>query len=119
MRESIVSFLKLRAIDDCVTAIIELCCYEAVANIIEHAEPAKAEEAIRIHCYLSDRKVVCEIVHYGRAFDLTLSPLPDIEQHFHEGKKQGLGIYMIRTLMNDVSFLHEHGRNTLVLTKNL
>jgi serine/threonine-protein kinase RsbW len=119
LRESMATYLRERALDERTVAIVELCCYEAVANIIEHSQPSEVDNLIRVRCSLHDRRVRCEIIHCGPEFDLTQAPMPDIRQHFKQGKNQGLGIYMIRTLMNEVAFTHERGRNTLVITKNL
>ena len=119
LRESVAAYLRERALDERTIAIVELCCYEAVANIIEHSQPSDIDNLIRVSCSLHDRRVRCEIIHYGPEFDLTQYPMPDIRQHFKKGKDQGLGIYMIRTLMNEVAFTHAGGRNTLVIEKNL
>jgi serine/threonine-protein kinase RsbW len=119
LRESMVASLTERALDGQTVAIIELCCYEAVSNIIEHSQPSDVDNRIRIGCSLHDGHVRCEIIHYGPEFDLTQAPMPDIQQHFKQGKNQGLGIYMIRTLMNEITFTHERGLNTLVIVKNL
>ena len=119
LRESIVTYLTERSLDERTVAIVELCCYEAVANIIEHSQPSDVDNRIWVRCSLHDNHVRCEIVHYGPEFDLTQAPMPDIQQHFKQGKNQGLGIYIMRTLMNEVTFTYEQGRNTLVILKNL
>ena len=119
LRESMVTYLRERALDERTVAIVELCCYEAVANIIEHSQPSDVDNRILVRCSLHDRRVRCEIIHCGPEFDITQAPMPDIQQHFKQGKNQGLGIYMIRTLMNEVAYSHEQGRNKLVLVKKL
>ncbi len=115
LRESLVSFLVDIGLDERSVSIIELCCYEAVSNIIEHAEKSGTDDRIRLRCFMGQEQVRCEIVHYGREFDITRVPMPDIRKQFYEGKSKGLGIYMIRTLMNEVAYFHEEGKNTLVI----
>ncbi len=115
LRESLVSFLIDTGLDERSVSMMELCCYEAVSNIIEHAGTSDIDNRIRLHCTLGGERVRCEIVHFGSEFDITRVPMPDIRKQFYEGKSKGLGIYMIRTLMNEITYNHEQGKNTLVL----
>ena len=119
LREAMVAYFNKAGLEENILSIVELCCYEAVANIIEHSKPVRDNNNIHIFCSVDDRRVACQIIHYGPEFDLTKSPLPDIVQHFTEGKNHGLGVYMIRTLMSEVVFSHIHERNSLTLIKKI
>jgi serine/threonine-protein kinase RsbW len=115
LRELLVSFLIDGGLDERSVSMMELCCYEAVSNIIEHAGTSDIDNRIRLRCALGGGCVRCEIVHYGMEFDVTRVPMPDIRKQFYEGKSKGLGIYMIRTLVNDITYTHEQGKNILIM----
>ena len=53
------------------------------------------------------------------AFDLTLAPKADTALPLMERKIGGLGIHLIREMMDDVRYRHVDGNNQIVLIKNL
>lgn len=99
---------------------IVLAVDEAVANIIEHAYEADSmgEAEIGIHLHADeDRFAVC-VSDTGRTFDpAQIMPL-NMAEHVRKGHKSGLGIFLMRKIMDEVSYrFAESGRNELRMTK--
>ena len=53
----------------------------------------------------------------GAEYNPLSVPEPDVEAKGHEREPGGLGIFMVRRLMNDLSYRREGNRNILTLTK--
>jgi anti-sigma regulatory factor (Ser/Thr protein kinase) len=63
-------------------------------------------------------KIKITITDRGEGFDLTKLRDPDIERFIKESKHGGLGIYLIKTLMDEVDYDFKPGvKNQVQLTK--
>ncbi len=95
---------------------IELAVEEALVNIINYAYPCGVGD-IKITCIQEDspRAFVIEIEDTGVAFDLLSLKDPDISADLSERQIGGLGIFLIRKLMNDVQYRRKNNRNVLTL----
>jgi serine/threonine-protein kinase RsbW len=119
LRETLVDFLMKHRIDMDIVARIELSVYEAVVNIIEHGAPPYRDRDVRIECAINNSEAVITIYSHGDKFDLTRVDMPDIEAHYSSGKKRGLGIYFIRTLMDRVEYHYHDCMNVVIMAKSI
>lgn len=102
------------------SAQVELCVYEVIANIIEHE--SNGEEPTPVHVEIrfpSTSMIRCTLKWKAEAFDITRKKLPDLDDHFAKGKKDGLGIYIIHKLMDRLGYRHDGVFSTLELEKDL
>ena len=96
---------------------IQTASEEALVNIINYAYPDK-EGNIEINYDASDSKrSVIEIIDRGIPFDPLTLPKPDVNAPIEDRKIGGLGIYMMRKLMDKVNYKREQGKNILTLVK--
>lgn len=104
---------------DAVDKII-LAVDEASTNIIKHAYKYNPEKEIEIKVTLSSGKFTIEIIDSGNSFDPDSVHDPDIRKYFKERKVGGLGIFLMKKLMDDVKYdtLKNH-RNKVTLIKNV
>ncbi len=58
-----------------------------------------------------------EIIDWGLPFDPLSKPVPDIKAPAQERTIGGLGIYLIRKVMDEVKYRRDAGRNILTLIK--
>ena len=58
-----------------------------------------------------------EIIDCGIPFDPLTLPKPDVNAPIEDRKIGGLGIYMMRKLMDKVNYKREQGKNILTLVK--
>ena len=61
--------------------------------------------------------VTAEVSDDGRAFDPLKVPPPDLESDLQSRPVGGLGVHFIKTLMDEVSYRREGGRNILTMHK--
>ncbi len=99
---------------------IMLAVDEACTNIIKHAYKSYPEGEIIIKINYDIKKFTILIIDYGKTFDPTSVPKPDLKKYYHEHKVGGLGIYLMRTLMDDVKYTTVPGKyNQVLLSKNI
>jgi serine/threonine-protein kinase RsbW len=100
---------------------LQIAVDEAVTNIIEHgyAGQQRGHGEIWIRIDASKDRFRIEIADDGASFDPnTLSDL-DIASHVAQGNHGGLGVFLMRKIMDVVDYRFEAGvRNRLVLVKN-
>ena len=97
---------------------IILAVDEAVANIIEHAYENQREGTIEVECEADAKRFLVTIRDSGQKFSPDGITTPDIDGHVKSKKKKGLGIYLMRLIMDEVRYTFREGiQNELVLVK--
>jgi serine/threonine-protein kinase RsbW len=92
---------------------------EACTNIINYAYSGKGG-VITITCNKQDQYFVVTIRDNGKPFDSASVSPPDLEAGLNERKIGGLGIYLMKKLMDDVSYSFDaESGNTLVMRKKI
>ena len=99
---------------------IEVAIEEILVNIVSYAG-LSSDDGIEIRCdVLTDPlRVVLEFLDKGVPFDPLVKEDPDISVEGIMGREGGLGIFMVKQMMDDVSYSYEDGKNTLTILKNL
>ena len=90
---------------------------EAATNIIKHALKLKTNAEFNIEIEVKNRSILVRLIDHGEPFDPDLIPLPDIEESIHEKKRGGLGLYLMRQIMDDVKYFRKNGSNVTELIK--
>ena len=99
---------------------IMLAVDEACTNIIKHAYNSFNDGEIIIKIDYNTKKFTIIIMDYGNAFNANSIPDPDLQKYFKERKVGGLGMYLMKTLMDDVKYTSVPGKyNKVKLTKNI
>jgi len=100
--------------------LLVLAVDEAVTNILEHgyADAPPGEYAVEVEVEADEHHFSTVIHDNGRTFDPTKAKTPDIREHVRHGMRDGLGIYLIRRIMDEISYSYQQGvRNELRMTK--
>ena len=98
---------------------LNLVIEEAVVNIINYAYPKEQHEYIYLSAHLHEGSIVLVLTDTGKEFDPTLAPEADITLSADEREIGGLGIFLIRQIMNEVKYERIDGKNVLTLGKKL
>lgn len=98
---------------------LNLVLEEAISNIILYAYPQKMGELITIMVDKTDNMLVFTITDKGVEFDPTVVPEADITLSAEDRPIGGLGIYLIKKIMNEVEYQRIDGNNVFTLKKIL
>jgi len=89
---------------------------EAATNIIQHSYK-DIEGQITIRASVKKNHLTVFIIDQGLFFDLRKIQDPDLNNYVNIGKKGGLGIFIIRKLMDEIDYYKTREGNVLKLTK--
>jgi anti-sigma regulatory factor (Ser/Thr protein kinase) len=99
---------------------IVLAVDEAVANIIEHAyhDVPAGEREITLRLAADGDRFEILVRDSGRRFDPQKVLAPNMSEHVRQGRKSGLGIFLMRKIMDQVHYrFEEDGANELQMIK--
>lgn len=99
------------------TMNLTLAIEEAVANIMKYAYPEGEVGTIEINASIHDDSLSFTIKDSGIPFDPTQVKQADITLSAEDRKIGGLGIHLIRNIMDTVEYHHSSNQNILTLTK--
>ncbi len=94
---------------------IELALEEALVNICNYSYPEELGNA-EVSCKQDNRRFIIEIVDSGIPFDMTSLPPPDVASGIEKRKIGGLGIFLIKKIVDEVRYHREGNFNILKLT---
>ena len=96
---------------------VNLAVEELATNIMSYAHSAGLHE-FEVVLNSEPDHLTIEIWDDGSPFDpLTDAPEPDLDASLEERRVGGLGIYFAETLMDEMRYKREDGRNHLTLIK--
>ena len=98
---------------------LNLVLEEAVVNVINYAYPKEDHQSIYLSARLHEDSIILVLTDSGVEFDPTIAPEVDITLSAEERPIGGLGIFLIRQIMNEVKYDRIDGKNILTLEKKL
>lgn len=97
---------------------IQLATDEAASNVIEHAYESRPDGVLELSCGMKDDTITIILVDRGESFDPSEIPLPDLKADLSDRKIGGLGIFLMRKLMDEVHYEPKPDKsNVLTMTK--
>lgn len=94
---------------------IKLILEELALNVINYGNKG-GTEPIDIRLTSHEETIVVEISDLGKPFDpLRDAPQPDLELSLEERPIGGLGLYLVKTMVDEMHYRWEDGRNKLTL----
>ena len=91
---------------------IQMAVDEACTNIINYGYTVGM---INISCWRRDEDVIVVIKDRGKPFDPTSVPPPDLDASLEKRKIGGLGVYFMKTLVDEVKYEFKDGKNVLTM----
>ena len=98
---------------------LNLAIEEAVVNVMSYAYPAGTKGDVDIDAEADDEQLKFVISDSGTPFDPTEKALADTTLSAEERPVGGLGILLVRKLMDSINYEYIDGKNVLTLRKNL
>ena len=101
------------------TMQMNLALEEAVVNVMNYAYPAGEKGDVDIEAMINDEYLVFVISDSGTPFDPTAKAEVDTTLSVEERGIGGLGIHLIRQIMDTINYERVEGKNVLTLRKKL
>ena len=98
---------------------LNLVLEEAVVNVINYAYPKEEHQSIYLSARLHEGSIILVLTETGKEFDPTMAPEADVTLSAEDRQIGGLGIFLIRQIMNEVRYERIEGKNVLTLEKKL
>jgi len=97
---------------------LQLAADEAASNIIEHAYEGVSDASLDIHCEMKGDTIIITMRDTGKPFDPAKVQEPNLKADLSDRQIGGLGVYLMRKLMDKVSYQsNSKTGNLLTMTK--
>jgi serine/threonine-protein kinase RsbW len=97
---------------------VTLAVEEVCSNLIIHSHACNPKDEIHLEIKSLDKKMIVEITDKGDAFNLLEYQVPELSQVIEEKRKGGIGILLVKKIMDEIEFESENGKNICRLIKN-
>jgi len=119
-REDIIDFCRHCSNDDNEIDILEMAILEATHNAIRYGSKRKKKSLCELKLYYDNQSVKAIVKNYGKEYDVVEKDSFSIEQDFLQYKNGGLGIPLIKSLMDSVKYSRKSDNmNELIIIKKL
>jgi anti-sigma regulatory factor (Ser/Thr protein kinase) len=98
---------------------VRLVAEEVLTNVVKYAHPESEEHAIELRLSASSESVRMEFRDDGVPFNPLDAPGPDLNTRPEERQRGGLGVHLVKALVDDASYAREGSSNVLVLIKHV
>jgi len=115
--EQIESFCESHGVPPGAIGHLNLALDEAMTNTIAYGWPEGGFHEIALTLTVGGGAILAEVSDDGRAFDPLEVPPPDLESDLESRPVGGLGVHFMKTLMDEVAYRREGGRNILTMRK--
>jgi sigma-B regulation protein RsbU (phosphoserine phosphatase) len=117
--ERLGEFAALHQLTPNVLYNLNLALEEAVNNIISHGYSDHREHEIRVRIRVESGAVIAELKDDARPFNPLTAPNANVTTPLDERPAGGLGIHLMRKLMDGIEYQRLEDGNLLIMKKNL
>ena len=90
------------------------------SNLIIHAHHCNPDDLFELNISVEkDQPIVFELIDDGTVFDINQFSTPAIDSIIHAKRKGGLGIRLVKSIMDKIEYQKEDNRNICRLTKTV
>ncbi|MEO5373215.1 MAG: ATP-binding protein [Alphaproteobacteria bacterium] len=117
--EAVEDFCAREGVPPAMVFSVTLALDEIVTNVVSYGFDDGDAHVIRVSLSLGDGLLTTEVEDDGRPFDPLQRPDPDVSANLDDRTVGGLGIFLVKRMMDDVRYVRAEGRNHLVMVKHL
>ncbi|MBI1768655.1 MAG: ATP-binding protein [Bacteroidetes bacterium] len=98
-----------------VLALDEMC-----SNVMIHAHHCNPDDSLELQIkHPQTHTFIFEIIDDGSVFDINEFAEPNMDSLVHDKRKGGLGIRLVKSIMDKIEYTKEEGKNICRLTKKV
>jgi serine/threonine-protein kinase RsbW len=119
VRNFIIEILKAKKLSDLEIHSMVLAVDEVCANIIIHSNNCSPEQTLEVTLEIKNDRVEYEVIDNGIGFDIRKYPEPDLDEIIKTKRKGGVGLMLVKRIMDEIDFYSRKGKSIVKLTKYL
>ncbi|MGE0770210.1 MAG: ATP-binding protein [Cyclobacteriaceae bacterium] len=120
IREFVRSSLSGQDLPDIELSAIVLAIDEMCSNLMIHAHHCNPDHLLELHINIPQKgQLEFEIIDDGNVFDINQFHEPSVDNLVQEKRKGGLGIRLVKSIMDKVEYVKRGNKNVCRLTKNI
>lgn len=120
VRDFIRGALKDHGVSDLQISEMVLALDEMCSNLMIHAHHCNPDDLFELKIQVEkDHPVVFEIIDDGSSFDINQFSEPELGNLVHEKRKGGLGIRLVKSIMDKIEYQQASGKNICRLIKKV
>lgn len=120
IRDFVRKSLRSHVTSEVVMNEIILALDEMCSNLMIHSHHCNPDHYLEISIDVPQKNhLVFEITDDGEMFDINQFAEPALDNLVHEKRKGGLGIRLVKSIMDDVKYFSRNGRFVCQLTKQV
>ena len=112
-------FGDLHEVPSRVLYAVNLALDEVVTNVVRHAFKDAKEQEVIARVSATSGEVTTEVSDTGRAFNPLDVPPPNLDAPLSERTLGGLGIHLVRSLMDSIEYRRDGEKNVLTMRKRI
>jgi anti-sigma regulatory factor (Ser/Thr protein kinase) len=113
------SFFNQNSLDPALLSSMDLALEEALANIVMYAYPKGTKGEITLIAKVENGMIQFEISDQGVPFNPLQQKEADLDVPLKDRQIGGLGIHLIKEIMDEVEYAHEQNQNILIIRKKI
>ena len=117
--EACQAFCETLALPDAAIHQIVLALDELLTNIVNHGRAPAAPAAITVELTYAAGELTAVLSDTGRPFDPRTAPPADTTSPLADRRVGGLGVHLVRSMMDRFDYRHDGQRNIVVLMKRI
>ena len=113
------AWLEANEIPPAAALLANLAIDELVTNCIKYGYADAGEHVIDVDMRVADGRLVVQVTDTGRAFNPMEAPAPDLSLPIDERPLGGLGLHLLRTLSDVMTYERRDQLNCVTLVKRI
>jgi serine/threonine-protein kinase RsbW len=98
---------------------VNLALDEVVTNVVLYGFESSSGQEVAVRVETTGDDLRSEVVDAGREFNPLNAPVPDLTVALEDRALGGLGIHLVRSLMDRVEYRRENAKNVLTMRKRI
>jgi len=120
IRRFVIDVLRKRHLEEVEIHSMVLAVDEVCANLMIHSNNCSPDHTIEVGIDTMTRgKIIFDILDRGSGFDIRQHPEPDLEEIIRSRKKGGVGLMLVRKIMDEIDFVNKEEYSIVRLIKNI
>ncbi len=117
LSQTVTEFGEANNLSSKVLYALNLALEEILTNVISYGYEDENEHQVIIRLSLRNEELIAEVEDDGRPFNPLDAPEPDTRKPLEDRQIGGLGIHLVRNLMDELEYSRHEAKNLLVMKK--